>query len=43
MSFTRATLGRTGIEVCRLGIGSSYGAPASAVEQAFDHGVNYFY
>ena len=43
MSFDRAILGRTGIEVCRLGLGSSYGAPASAVEQAFDHGVNYFY
>jgi aryl-alcohol dehydrogenase-like predicted oxidoreductase len=43
MSFTRATLGRTGVEVGRLGLGSSYGAPASAVEQAFDHGLNYFY
>lgn len=43
MSFDRATLGRTGVEVGRLGLASSYGAPASAVEQAFDHGVNYFY
>ncbi len=43
MSFERAILGRTGIEVCRLGLASSYGAPASAVEQAFEHGVNYFY
>lgn len=43
MSFARAILGRTGIEVGRLGLGSSYGAPAGAVEQAFDHGVNYFY
>jgi aryl-alcohol dehydrogenase-like predicted oxidoreductase len=43
MSFDRATLGRTGVEVGRLGMGSSYGAPASTVEQAFDHGVNYFY
>ena len=43
MSFTRAILGRTGTEVCRLGLASSYGAPASTVEQAFDRGVNYFY
>jgi hypothetical protein len=43
MSFDRAILGRTGIEVGRLGLASSYGAPASTVEQAFDHGVNYFY
>jgi aryl-alcohol dehydrogenase-like predicted oxidoreductase len=43
MSFDRAVLGRTGIEVGRLGLASSYGAPASTVEQAFDHGVNYFY
>jgi aryl-alcohol dehydrogenase-like predicted oxidoreductase len=43
MSFTRATLGRTGIEVCRLGLAASYGAPASTVEKAFEHGVNYFY
>jgi aryl-alcohol dehydrogenase-like predicted oxidoreductase len=43
MSFDRAILGRTGIEVGRLGLASSYGAPASAVEQAFDQGVNYFY
>jgi aryl-alcohol dehydrogenase-like predicted oxidoreductase len=43
MSFTRAILGRTGIEVGRLGLASSYGAPSTAVEQAFDHGVNYFY
>jgi aryl-alcohol dehydrogenase-like predicted oxidoreductase len=43
MSFTRAILGRTGIEVGRLGLASSYGAPATAVEQAFDHGINYFY
>ncbi len=43
MSFERAVLGRTGIEVGRLGLASSYGAPTSAVERAFDHGVNYFY
>jgi aryl-alcohol dehydrogenase-like predicted oxidoreductase len=43
MSFDRAALGRTGVEVIRLGLGSSYGAPASTVEKAFEHGVNYFY
>jgi len=32
-----------GIEVGRLGLSASYGAPADSVEQAFDHGVNYFY
>jgi aryl-alcohol dehydrogenase-like predicted oxidoreductase len=43
MSFDRAILGRTGIEVGRLGVASSYGASADAVQQAFDSGVNYFY
>ena len=43
MPFDRAILGRTGMEVGRLGLASGYGAPASAVEQAFDRGVNYFY
>ena len=43
MPFDRAVLGRTGIEVGRLGLASSYGAPASAVAQAFEHGINYFY
>lgn len=36
-------LGRTGIEVGRLGLAASYGVPAAAVERAFDQGVNYFY
>jgi len=42
-SFDRAVLGRTGIEVCRLGLAASYGVPTQAVERAFDHGVNYLY
>ena len=42
-SFDRAILGRTGREVCRLGVASSYGAPAEAVERAFERGVNYIY
>ena len=43
MSFDRAILGRTGIDVGRLGLAASYGAPAETVERAFDNGVNYFY
>lgn len=40
---SRVPLGRTGIEVSRLGLGASYGAPAAAYREAFDRGVNYFY
>ena len=39
----RSKLGRTGIEVGRLGISASYGVPGRAVEQAFERGVNYIY
>jgi aryl-alcohol dehydrogenase-like predicted oxidoreductase len=39
----RAVLGRTGLDVGRLGISASYGVPGSAVEQAFEQGVNYIY
>jgi aryl-alcohol dehydrogenase-like predicted oxidoreductase len=35
-------LGRTGLKVGRLGISSSYGAPAGAFEEAFERGCNYF-
>jgi len=43
MSFSEpAILGRTGLKVGRLGISSSYGAPAAAFEEAFDKGCNYF-
>jgi hypothetical protein len=35
-------LGRTGLQVGRLGISSSYGAPAAAFEEAFEKGCNYF-
>ena len=35
-------LGRTGLRVGRLGIASGYGAPAAAVEEAFERGCNYF-
>ena len=36
-------LGRTGLKVGPLGLASSFGAPASAFEEAFDRGCNYFY
>ncbi len=36
-------LGRTGLKVGRLGVASSYGAPAHAFEEAFERGCNYFY
>jgi predicted aldo/keto reductase-like oxidoreductase len=36
-----ATLGRTGLAVGRLGISSSFGAPAEAIEEAFERGCNY--
>lgn len=36
-------LGRTGLQVGRLGMASSYGVPSEAVEQAFEQGVNYLY
>jgi aryl-alcohol dehydrogenase-like predicted oxidoreductase len=45
MSFRdHTTLGRTGLEISRLGIGAGYGVPAAAVEWAFhEHGINYLY
>lgn len=36
-------LGRTGLRVSRLGIGSSFGLSEADIEHAFDRGVNYFY
>jgi len=38
----KTTLGRTGLQVGRLGISSSFGAPASAFEEAFEKGCTYF-
>jgi aryl-alcohol dehydrogenase-like predicted oxidoreductase len=35
--------GKTDLNVGRLGVGASYGAPAGALEAAFDAGCNYFY
>ena len=39
----RREVGRTGMQTGRLGIGSTFGAPASAIEEAFEHGINYLY
>ncbi len=39
----RTTLGKTGLEVSRLGLAAGYGAPAAAFEEAFERGCNYFY
>jgi aryl-alcohol dehydrogenase-like predicted oxidoreductase len=39
----QGTLGRTGLKVGRLGIGSSFGVSARAVEAAYDRGCNYLY
>ena len=36
-------LGRSGLRVARLGVGSSFSAPTSSYEEAFEKGVNYFY
>jgi predicted aldo/keto reductase-like oxidoreductase len=39
----RRFLGKTGLSVGRLGVGSSYGASTETYEEAFEKGVNYFY
>ena len=39
----RVTLGRSGLSVSKLGLGSSFKAPTAAYLEAFDRGVNYFY
>ncbi len=40
----RTMLGRTGLEVSRIGLASGYGVPTRGVMRAFEeHGVNYFY
>ena len=39
----RREVGRTGMQTARLGIGSTFDAPATAIEEAFEHGINYLY
>jgi aryl-alcohol dehydrogenase-like predicted oxidoreductase len=43
LSFARAVLGRTGLEVGRLGLASGYGVPGTALEPALERGVNYIF
>ena len=45
MSFgwEQTTLGRTGLRVSRIGIGSSFGLTTRDVEEAVDRGINYLY
>jgi len=39
----KRALGRSGIEVSRLGLGSSYGVSGKDVDRAIERGVNYLY
>jgi aryl-alcohol dehydrogenase-like predicted oxidoreductase len=39
----KVTLGRSGLSVSRLGLGSSYGLPGRDVERAVERGINYLY
>ncbi|MCL2825485.1 MAG: aldo/keto reductase [Polyangiaceae bacterium] len=41
--FEKTTLGRSGLQVSKLGIGSSFGVSVGACRKAFDAGVNYFF
>ncbi len=41
--FEPGILGRAGLRVGRLGVAASYGVPATAVERAFEQGINYLY
>jgi aryl-alcohol dehydrogenase-like predicted oxidoreductase len=45
MVWERTTLGKTGLDVGRIGLSAGYGRTlsASVVEQSFEHGVNYLY
>lgn len=37
------TLGKTGLQVSRIGLGSSYGISTKGLLEAFDQGMNFFY
>ncbi|MCP5056374.1 MAG: aldo/keto reductase [bacterium] len=43
MGFERATLGRTGLSVTRLGVAASYGTDEAMLEEAVERGVNYLW
>ena len=36
-------IGKTGMVSSRIGLGSTFNAPTSSIEEAFDHGINYLY
>ena len=40
---TPVALGQTGLQISRLGLGSSFGAPTKVIEEAVEQGVNYLY
>jgi hypothetical protein len=42
-SWERVTLGRTGLRVTPIGLGSSYGLAERDVERACERGINYLY
>lgn len=42
-NFTHTTLGKTGIEVYRLGLSGTYGADKAIIYKALDAGINYFF
>jgi len=42
-SFTHTTLGRTGLDVCRLGLSATYRPGKAAIHAALDAGINYFF
>ena len=43
MEFPRVTLGRSGLQVSPVGLGSGYGIGARGVERAFERGINFMY
>jgi aryl-alcohol dehydrogenase-like predicted oxidoreductase len=43
VGWDRVELGRSGVQVTPLGLGSSFGVGASDMERAFERGINYFY
>ncbi|MDH4156387.1 MAG: aldo/keto reductase, partial [candidate division Zixibacteria bacterium] len=42
-NFSHTTLGRTGLEVCRLGLSASYRPGRKVIYRAIDEGVNYLF
>ncbi len=41
--FLHTTLGRTGVDVCRLGLSASYRPGKKTIYKALDEGINYFF